>query len=326
MKNIWRRIIDEMIFVSVGMWIIVTMRREWLRLVYRQLKYGLFRVRVAVPRLANEKFLWRKAFDHDPRWVRITDKADAKEWIKDQNIDVAMPETLWVGADAGEIPDEIWQRPFYLKATHGCQMNIPVLTPPKDKPEIIKAANNFLGRDHGSRQRQWAYSLVPRRLIAEEAICPDTTLIEIKYYVFGNIVEQFVLRRNETPVTAGRWERTADGTYELSEERTAVSAIIDRAPLPDVVMKGLKLASEIGERFDHIRVDTLTDGKTLYLGELTVYNLAGRVYNDGANFDNALNRSWDLRQSWFLTEPQSGWRMSYAAALRRQLDRRAVQR
>lgn len=317
-----QRIKDEIVFCAVGLWIIGAMRREWLRLVFRQLKYGLLRVRVTVPRLANEKFLWRKAFDHDPRFAIVTDKLAAKDWVAAQWIAAKMPQTLWSGIDASDIPDDLWQQPIYIKATHGCQMNIPVLTPPEDRNAVIAAANAFVTREHGARQRQWAYGQVPRALIAEQAISPGTELMEVKYYTYGPIVEQFVLRRAGPPVTAARWLREADGSFIRSDQPTVISKIIDQSPLPDVVFRGLALAVEIGALFDHMRVDTLMDGDDVYLGELTVYNIAGRVHLHGDKVDDYLNRSWDLRRSWFLSTPQTGWRGVYAAALRRKLDRR----
>lgn len=163
---------------------------------------------------------------------------------------------------------------------------------------------------------------MPKRLLAEEALFQDQQLIEIKYYTFGPIVEQFVISRQGEPTTSGRWQRQSDASYKLHDQPTTVSPIIDRAPLPPVVDKGLRLASEIGARFDQMRVDTMTDGETLYLGELTVYNQAGRAHLQGHYEDAPMNRSWDLRRSWFLTTPQTGWRARYASALRRALDRR----
>lgn len=313
---------DRIVIFLAGLWIIGAMRREWLRLVLRQLRYGLVRVRVAHPRLANEKYLWRKAFDHDPRFVTLTDKAAAKDWVAAQGFDVKMPRTLWVGTDANEIPEEVWARPFYLKATHGCQMNIAVLTPLDDRAVVIARANRFLTQDHGSRHRQWAYGQVTPRLIAEEVIAAGRPLTEIKFYTFGDVVEQFVIRRNGPPLSAARWMVNDDGaTYTRSEKRTATSPIVDREPLPDVVPRALELAKQIGAQFDHLRVDILLDGDDMYLGELTVYSIAGRVYERGDQVRDHLNRSWDIRKSWFLTVPQKGWRAVYAATLLRKLNR-----
>ena len=316
------RIFDWVVLKAVGLWMILAFFREWKLLRRRQRRYGVTRISLAVPMLADEKFFWRKAIDHDPRFVTLTDKIACKEWVVAQGIDIKMPETFWVGTDANDIPQSAWDRPIYIKAGHGWGMNIPVVDPAADHVKIIDEANTYMDLEHGRARFQWAYRDVPKRLLAEEALFQDKPLIEIKYYTFGPIVEQFVISRHGDPTTSGRWQRESDGSYKLDDQPTTVSPIIDRAPLPPVADEGLRLASEIGAKFDQMRIDTMTDGDTMYLGELTVYNQAGRAQLQGHYEDAPLNRSWDLRQSWFLTTPQTGWRACYASALRRALDQR----
>jgi hypothetical protein len=318
-----RHFVDWSVLILVEMWVIVTANQELRRLRRRQRRYGVRRVTIAVPRLADEKFLWRKLFDHDPRFVTLTDKVACKEWVAAQGFDVKMPKTLWTGLDANEIPEAVWLQPIYIKASHGWQMNIPVLSPPENRGPIVAEANGYMDLEHGQASRQWAYRHVPRRLLAEEALFAGEELIEIKYYTYGAVVEQFVISRHGDPVTSGRWQRQDNGAYALDEAPTTVSPFIDRAPLPPAVDEGLRFASQIGACFDQMRVDTMTDGETVYLGELTVYNQAGRAQLQGHYMDAPMNRSWDLRRSWFLTTQQPGWRGAYAAALRRRLDRQA---
>jgi hypothetical protein len=318
-------VIDSAILAAVDVWIRLRHRRLWRQLRRRQRAFDVTQIRVALPRLANEKFLWRKIFDHDPRFIIASDKIASKEWVKEQGINVRVPETLWTGTDAALIPDAIWQRPVYIKAAHGWQMNIPVLSPPgpEEKQAIIVTANGFLAQSHGESGGEWGYAAVPRRLIVEEAISTDQELIEVKYYTFGPLVEQMVVRRAGPPVTAARWRRQKDGSFARSSRPTAISDIIDLSPLPDIALQGQDMAAAIGAHFDHMRVDTLIEGDQIYLGELTVYSMSGQVHLDGHKLDEHLNRSWDIRRSWFLTHPQPGWRGLYAAALRRRLNRLA---
>lgn len=320
----FQRLSDAMILTGVGFLAAINARDEWVRLIKRQRAHGLFRVRIAAPRLADEKFLWRKLFDHDPRFVTLTDKLAAKEWVERHGFDARMPRTLWFGQDAHDVPDCVWNTPMFLKATHGYQMNIPVLSPPADRAAIIARANAFLDRDHGRRERQWAYGKVPRRLIAEEAVLSGAPSIEMKLYTYGETIEQFLVIRRGPPLTATRWIRNAQGTFNRSGQRTSVTQRMDDLPLPEVASKALDLASRIGGHFDSMRVDVMTDEEDLYLGELTVYPVAGRAYLQGHYAAAAQNRSWDLRRSWFLTVPQTGWRWHYAAALRRRIDRREM--
>jgi len=322
--TLMQRYFDRLILGLVKLWIIVRAYPHWRKHIARMKKMGVKTVRVTLPVLADEKFFWRKVFDHDPRFITMTDKIACKEWVKSQKIDAKTAAVLWVGRDANDIPDALWERPCYLKASHGFNMNIPILSPPKDRAEIIAKANSFLGLEHGRESNEWAYRHVPRRLLLEEALFVDQPMIEVKYYTFGPVVEQFVLTRNGQPTVAARWVRQIDGSFLRDTRPTTHGPEIDPAPLPPSVELGLKLASEIGASFDQIRVDTMSDDETVYLGEVTVYNESGRFNLYGHIKGSHLNRSWDLRNAWFLKERQPWpWRI-YANVLRRVLDRREV--
>ena len=317
-----QRIFDEVVLGLVGMYICCAAPKQLFHLFWRQRGYGLWRVRVAAPRLADEKFLWRKIFDHNPLFVIASDKIESKRWVADKNVGIEAPQTLWVGTDANEIPDTLWQQQIYVKAAHGWRTNIPVLSPPDDRTSIISKANSFMRYSHGRRHKEWSYQYVPHRLMVEEAVFADRETIEIKFYTFGRIVEQFVLTRYGDTAVSGRWLRQQDGSYAIDDKPTTHGDKIDNKPLPPVIDKVLTAASQIGAHFDQMRFDTITDGHKDYLGELTVYNLSGRAHHQGHYADAPQNRNWDLRRSWFLSKPQSGWRATYANALRRRIDRR----
>ena len=95
-------------------------------------------------------------------------------------------------------------------------------------------------------------------------------------------------------------------------------------PLPDCTDAALTISRQIGAHFDHMRVDFISDGTSLWLGELAVYNLAGNFKDIGSHENEALKKAWDIRKSRFLTVPQTGWRKVYAAALLRRLNARST--
>ena len=82
-------------------------------------------------------------------------------------------------------------------------------------------------------------------------------------------------------------------------------------------------AEQLAAQFDYIRCDLYDVDGEIYFSELTVYPLSGQ---GGGNSDarHLRNLGWDLRKSWFLTEPQRGWRKAYSHALRVWLDEVAV--
>ena len=58
------------------------------------------------------------------------------------------------------------------------------------------------------------------------------------------------------------------------------------------------------------------------MAELTITNLGGFQGNIEKSSMKRIFETWDLRKSWFLTTPQSGWRRVYAEILRKYLDQR----
>ena len=311
----------------VQVWVILRHPRIWHRVWWRKRGVGMPRPDIAFPLTANEKYAWRKLFDRDPRFVVLSDKQAVKDWVASLGVDARVPTTLWCGTDARDIPETVLKGDVVIKATHGWNMNIFVKDGQYNHAQLLKEANGFLEMSHGRRQLEWAYFNVPRRLLVEEMIRPASgDLIDLKLYTFGPHVEQVVLISKSDQGRAGAiWEPDSDGRFRMLEIKTAISEQIDRRPLPDCIEQALRLASEIGAEFDHLRVDFLTDGTHLYLGEITVYNLAGHAYHTGDIVDTPLNRSWDLRRSWFLRSPQKGWRKAYAAALRSAINRQSQQ-
>lgn len=322
----WRWCLDQLIFAWASGCVVCSAPREFLRLVILQAKHGVFCVRLAVPLLANEKYYWRKLFDHNPLFVTVTDKIAAKDWVASLDLPIHQPKTLWVGTQAQDIPDGLWQGPVLIKAAHGCQMNILVPDNSGDRTAMIAEANSFLKRDHGARRHQWAYGPVPRKLLVEEWVFPNSDLVEFKCYAFGGTISQIVVIYRGARPSASIFSMDQKGALVRSMRPSAVADIIDERPLSTAAHEAIRLSATIGAHFDHIRVDFLSNGTDLMLGELTVYNLAGRAHLLGHRPDTALNRYWDLRQSWFLTAPQTGWRAAYAAALNRTYDRRAAKR
>lgn len=321
------RISDCLIIWFAQAWAIVQYPKVWRRLMQHRRGFSFSRPNIALPLTANEKYAWRKVFDHDPRFVILSDKQAVKDWIASLALDVTIPITLWCGTDAQNIPGILLESDVVIKATHGWAMNIFMKDSYYGHTQLVKEANSFLEKSHGDFHLEWAYFKVPRRLLVEEVIRPTSgDLSDLKLYTFGPHVEQVVLISKSEQGRAGAiWKPDSDGRFCRLEIKTAISEHIDRRPLPACIEKALQLASKIGTDFDHLRIDFLADGTHLYLGEITIYNLGGYAYHTGDIVDTPLNRSWDLRRSWFLRSPQKGWRKAYAAALRRTIDRQSQQ-
>jgi hypothetical protein len=80
-----------------------------------------------------------------------------------------------------------------------------------------------------------------------------------------------------------------------------------------------RFAEKVSAPFDFVRCDLYELNGNVYFSEFAVYPQSGRT-TASDELKNLRNALWDLRRTWFLTTPQTGWRRIYAAALARWLD------
>ncbi len=323
-----RRCADAAILLAVEVW--VRLRHPRLIRGYRLREprlWGIPRLRrlgcIARPRTGNDKYLWRKIFDHDPRFVTLSDKLACKARVAAMSLPgLEIPRTLWQGTDPSGIPAALLRGDAVLKASHGYAMNLMIRGGRPGRAKVEAAGRNFMARRHGEDSLQWGYFGVPSRIFLEEMIAgagPD--LQELKLYTFGRQVVRVIhIRDRFGSLGAAAWVLAPGGGLRRDPEGAVVAQTPLDAPLPATAERAMEIAAELGAEFDHMRVDLLTDGARLWLSELTVYNLGGHFPGFGHDPGHPVSRFWDIRRSWFLTAPQPGWRGVYARALRRRLD------
>ncbi len=276
---------------------------------------------IASPRTVQEKFLWRKIFDHDPRFVRVQDKLGAKEYARRKAAGIGIPATLWVGTDLADAPPELLQQPGMLKANHSCGTNIALPDATRSPEALRRLANGWLREGYGRRKGEWAYAGIERKLFIEEMLRPSDggPPGEIKVHACaGQIIVWSYGKQHATYRTVNFFH--PDGTRLVSKGGDRI-AEPESAPSRGVE-KVLAAAKKISAEFDYVRVDTyLVDGR-IYTGEMTIYNRSGFPSMGDEDLFRRWARLWDLRKSRFLSTPQKGWRGHYARALRAHLDSR----
>lgn len=322
-----RPVRDSLVFLLVNLWCWLRYPQVLHSMAKRSLPHGRWPT-PALPLSANDKFYWRKAFDRDPRFVTLSDKLACKDWVHRQGLEIRTARVLWTGTDAALIPDALLASRVLVKATHGSGTNILLHAPPADRARFNRQANRFLRRNTGARRAEWGYYDVPRKLFVEEMLADaGPVLEEIKFYTFGTRIERAVRIFDRFGDMGGQTlEPDEAGRLRLSEQPMVLRPeVIVTRPLPATWERCVTLARALGRDFDHMRVDLLTDGTDVWLGEMTVYNQGGFIAYTGHDPEVQISRAWDIRRSAFLRQPPTrGWRALYAAALRRALDARAA--
>jgi hypothetical protein len=271
----------------------------------------------ANPRTMNEKFFWRKIFDRCPEFTEVSDKLRIRKWLVRNNVDIDSPPILWTGTDPAKIPDDLLAQGVVVKANHGSGTNILLNDTPPDRAAFNRRMGRYLRKPYGHKRLEWAYFGIARKIMVEKLVPNITT--EFKAYTFGNRIERLVIIYDRfTDQVADVWLPNGKGGFSLFEGRAAVAERANR-PLPPNTEEALKIARQIGEKFDHMRVDILSDGDKLWFSELTIYNMGGHLPYAGDITNEPVNTSWDLMSSWFMRTPQTGWKRLYAAELKKTL-------
>ncbi|MDQ7071995.1 MAG: ATP-grasp fold amidoligase family protein [Rhodobacterales bacterium] len=185
---------------------------------------------------------------------------------------------------------------------------------------MYRLTRYWLNSPFGKEKGEWAYSVIDRKLFIETMIGTksDLPLVEYKLHMCkGKIASSFRIeqRTGQAPIAVFLDQTGA----ALPEE---VGGKYQRADTADTGMYAqvLKLSEILGADFDYVRVDTYTLGNDIYFGELTIYSGSGFPTLENKESRRRWNKSWDLRDTWFLQTRHTGWKARYAGDLRAYLD------
>ena len=274
----------------------------------------------AHPKTLNDKFLWRKLFDRNPAFVPLSDKLESKKIARARCPGILLPDVLWTGTDARDIPDDVLAGDVIVKATHGSGFNYPVFGGNYDRDHLIRASDEWMGRCFGRRHWEWGYFGVRPRLLVEQLILDESGgygTAEAKMYVYCGQIEQIVMiydRQLESSAVVLR------GDWSASTSANTIGAAVANRPLPHNRKAIERIARLLCKGFDHMRCDLYLVGDDIYFGEYTVYNQGGYiVVHDDPLLSRAQSSAWDIGQSWFLSHRQHGLKAVYANALKQLL-------
>jgi hypothetical protein len=273
----------------------------------------------------QDKILWRKLFDHNPLFVTFNDKLAAKRYAREHLPDLRIPETLWVGPSARDIPERWLRERVMIKANNGWNFNVFHEADPGDRARIEALFSQWLTSPFGRETGQWAYGEITPQVFVEERITQadgsdcETVLVHVM---------------DGAPVYVGVGLGPKTGARQLSffdpdGRRLPFKIARGIGRVPETWRPGpgffnaVAAARILARDIDYLRCDFLVADEEIWFSELTTYVAdALAVYDDPAAADR-YHAPWDLRQSWFLRTRQQGWREAYRQALRARLDREA---
>ena len=251
----------------------------WLKIVYKA-KVGR-QLNLRNPQTFSEKLNWLKIHDHNPRYVKMVDKYDAKEYVKDLiGHDVIIP-TYGVWNHFDDIDFDSLPNQFVLKCTHDSGGII--ICKDKERLDKEKARNKLesaLKLDYWCWSREWAYKSVKPRIIAEKYIEDQSAgkdLVDYKFYCFHGKAMFCQVITN----------RSTDETIDFYDTNWVHQPFVGLNPKAHNAAKGFarplcydkmldianKLSADIGAKF--VRIDLYDINEHIYFGEITFYPNGG---------------------------------------------------
>ena len=146
---------------------------------------------------------------------------------------------------------------------------------------------------------------------------------DLKIYTFGRRIERIVHIEDREDGRHGQvFVPDGQGGFTRLNRPPSVCDYILDVPITGFLARAVDLARTLGEPFDHMRVDFMEAGGTLYLAEMTIYNQSGHLPNGGEDPSSNVSRAWDINRSWIMRTRDGGpFKRLYLGLLKRAVDR-----
>mgnify|MGYP001813399370 CR=1 FL=1 len=317
------RVVATLLFAFVEVGIFISHPRLYRQSVRRARSFGRYPFH-SFPRSANEKFLWRKVFDHDPTFVRLSDKLELRNYLRETGLDLSMTPVLWAGFSPHALPEKLMTGDVMIKANHDSGSYLAMWCNEHSRDAVIAKLEHALNKDFSLSFGEWGYKNVTPRVFAEKRIGQSSdNLNDLKFYTFGRRIERIVHIQDRPNGRFGQvFEPDGKGEFFRLDRAPSVCDGKIEVPLEGILGRAVSLARDLGAPFDHMRVDLLEAEGKLWLTEMTIYNQGGHITSGGADPDTQISRAWDLRLSWAIRTRSGGiGRRIYLGMLKRALDR-----
>ena len=247
------------------------------------------------PVLFSEKLQWYKLNHRDPLMERVANKYTVREYIKDIGYGHLLNDLYGVYTNVDDIDFDKLPNQFVLKGTHGSGFNIIV----KDKYKLNRRQaklmmKSWLRQHIAWSGREWVYEKMPRHVIVEKYLEDETgELRDYKFYCFNGkpAFMQLEVGRGTDHNTRNFYDM--DWTLMPFGKELPHNPNL-HVPMPAMYNEMKKIAEDLCQPFQYVRVDLYQVGGKVYFGELTFYPAGGAPDFVPSNYDEAVGKMWTL--------------------------------
>lgn len=229
------------------------------------------------PKTFNEKIQWLKLFYHEPMYVPMVDKYEAKSFVSDRIGSEYIVPNYGVWNKFDEIDFSLLPDQFVLKCTHDSGGLVVVRN--KKNLNMIdakKKIDNCLHKNFFWHGREWQYKDIKPRIIAEKLLCDDqenpdmdTGLTDYKFFCFnGEPQFLYVSKGLENHSTASISFLTLDWKF-ADFQRADFKPLEKLPPKPNKLEEMIRISRVLSEGIPFVRVDLYCIKDNIYFSELT---------------------------------------------------------
>jgi hypothetical protein len=263
-------------------------------------KYLGYKLNLKRPRTFNEKINWLKIHDRNPKYTKLVDKIEVKQYVAGIiGIKYIIP-TLGVWDKPEDINFDVLPNQFVLKTNHLSGGPSIVICKDKAKFDFSEARRKMsiaMKDEHYTPFREWPYKNVEPRIFAEKYMV-DESGYELKDY-------KFFCFNGEPKFLKVDFNRQFDhhaNYYDLKWNMLPFGEKV--CPLKKEVMinepigfnKMVGLARILAHNIPFLRVDLYNINGRIYFGELTFSPAAGLGIFEPESYDMEIGKLLSLPQ------------------------------
>lgn len=259
------------------------------------------------PQTYNQKLQWIKLYDHNPMYIFMVDKYEAKKYVAKLIGEEYIIPTLGVWNNFDEINFDNLPDQFVLKCTHDSGGVVIIRDKSAiNRKEIKRKIEKSLKRNFYYYGREWPYKDVKPRIIAEKYMV-DTTAIndndqcnnvlkDYKIYTFNGKAKMCMINTDRGIDTRADY---FDRDFNWLDFFWGYNHADTKPQKPVQYERMFELAETLAQGTTELRVDFYVVNNKIYFGELTFF--------DGSGFDPIVPEEWDIKiGSWLKLPAKEG--------------------
>lgn len=243
----------------------------------------------------NEKLQWLKLYDHNPDYPEMVDKYEAKKRIASILGEEYIVPTLGVWDSFDEIDFDALPDKFVLKTTHDsggvviCKDKLSF-----DVSSAKEKINRSLRKEFYYVGREWPYSQVKPRIIAESYLADEDNadnLNDYKFFCFDGYVDNVMMvleRASGNP----KYYHFNVNSWKMCRFNRLCRSLPEGFTIekPCFIDEMVRVAQVLSKGYPHIRIDLYYVNGQIKFGEYTLYNQSGFETGFDTKTDEYLGR------------------------------------